>query len=138
LNHKRFPQQREFTLAGSSLAIGPVVNEVLRFITQERCVEGKEAQVALALEEALANAVVHGCGNDPAKRVRCYVGCGRRSGVMIVVRDPGEGFDPASAASPLLPRRLMLEHGRGLHMIRELMDEVSFARHGAEISMRKK
>src|SRR5262249_40812758 len=48
----------------------------------------------LALEEALVNAIIHGCGNDASKLVECSVTSSDSGQVTIVVRDPGPGFDP--------------------------------------------
>jgi anti-sigma regulatory factor (Ser/Thr protein kinase) len=56
---------------------------------------------------------------------------------MIVVRDPGEGFVPSAVPNPLDAENLHSTHGRGIYLINQLMDEVSFERNGAEIRMRK-
>ena len=58
--------------------------------------------------------------------------------MLIVVRDPGDGFDPASVPSPIVGERIYMSHGRGIFLINELMDSVQFARGGTEIHMRKK
>jgi serine/threonine-protein kinase RsbW len=56
---------------------------------------------------------------------------------MIVVRDPGAGFSPSEVPNPLAAENLHSHHGRGIYLINQLMDEVSFDRNGAEIRMRK-
>ena len=58
--------------------------------------------------------------------------------MIIVVRDPGTGFDPAEIPSPLQGRRLYAESGRGIYLINELMDEVRFEEGGTEIWMVKR
>ena len=58
--------------------------------------------------------------------------------MLIVVRDPGEGFDPASVPSPIEGQRIYESHGRGIFLINHLMDSVEFRRGGTEITMRKK
>ena len=55
------------------------------------------------------------------------------SDVVIVVRDPGEGFVPSAVPNPLATENLHSTHGRGIYLINQLMDEVSFDRNGAEI-----
>ena len=117
-------------------AIAPVVEAISELARQELGTE-KELELALALQEALANAVVHGSGNDPNKKVDCWAARGE-SGILIVVRDSGPGFDPDSIPDPLSQQHLGSDHGRGIHMIRRLMDDVHFLRNGAEIHMRKK
>jgi serine/threonine-protein kinase RsbW len=58
-------------------------------------------------------------------------------GILIVVRDPGPGFDPALVPSPICGDNVHSEHGRGVFLIRRLMDEVRYERGGTEIQMRK-
>jgi serine/threonine-protein kinase RsbW len=65
---------------------------------------GREDDIELALTEALANAVVHGAKNDPSKIIECDVACDQKHGMLIVVRDPGPGFDPAKLPIPARAR----------------------------------
>jgi len=102
------------------------------------CSQGKEFEIETALREALANAIRHGCRNDPDKRVEVCVACDPARGILIVVRDPGAGFDPTSIPSPVRGRNLYRHHGRGIYLINQLMDEVSFERGGTEIRMLKR
>jgi len=125
------------TIKADVAAIQPVVNGVMHIIQEMKCGAGKEFQIELALREALANAIVHGCGNDPSKNVEVCVACDESRGLLIVVRDPGPGFDPASIPSPITGENVFSEHGRGIFLISQLMDEVHFERGGTEIHMRK-
>lgn len=118
-------------------AITPVVDGVMTIARGMGCAAGKELQVETALIEALANAVRHGCGGDPTKQVECCVACDEERGMLIIVRDPGSGFDPASIPSPIVGQNIYSEHGRGIFLINQLMDEVRFERGGTEIHMRK-
>ncbi len=127
----------DVTISADPNAISGVVDGVMQIAREMKCAEGNEYQVELALREALANAIVHGCNNDSTKKVECCVACTESSDVMIVVRDPGEGFSPSAVPSPLATENLHSEHGRGIYLINQLMDEVSFERNGTEIRMRK-
>jgi len=127
----------DMTISADPNAISGVVDGVLQIAREMKCAEGNEYHLELALREALANAIIHGCNNDPTKKVECCVVCTEASDVMIVVRDPGEGFSPQAVPSPLGAENLHSDHGRGIYLINQLMDEVSFARNGAEIRMRK-
>ena len=80
----------------------------------------------VGVSEAIANAMIYGNGRDPAKRVRVEVDLGDDR-VAVVVRDEGYGFDPDSVADPTLPENLEAPGGRGIFLIRELMDEVDYA-----------
>jgi len=66
------------------------------------------------------------------------VSFGEAGEIVITVRDPGTGFDPAKVANPLDPANLLKTSGRGIFLINGLMDEVQFADGGRELQMRKK
>ena len=124
-------------IPGDPRAISPVVQGVLQIASQMKCAEGKEFEIETALREALANAIRHGCGNDPKRTVECSVMCDESRGMLIVVRDPGPGFDPQAVPSPLLGQNVFESHGRGIYLINQLMDEVRFEKGGTEIHMKK-
>jgi len=127
----------DVTLSADPNSINGVVDGVMQIAREMKCAEGSEFQVELALREALANAIVHGCNNDPSKKVECCVACTESSDIMIVVRDPGTGFVPSAVPNPLAAENVRSTHGRGIYLINQLMDEVSFDRNGTEIRMRK-
>lgn len=114
------------------------VHEIMGIIAQAKCAIEDEWQVELALREALANAVLHGARGDVEKDVAVSVACADRVGVLIVVRDPGEGFDPALVPSPIIGENVYSSHGRGIFLINQIMDEVRFEKGGTEIHMLKR
>jgi serine/threonine-protein kinase RsbW len=126
------------TLAADRNAVEPVVAQVMETVRQLKCVDGKEDAIELALEEALANAVVHGAKEDPSKIVECLVACEEERGIIIIVRDPGAGFDPGAIPSCTVGENVYSNHGRGIFLINQLMDKVEFRRNGTEIHMVKR
>ena len=126
------------TLSGDRDAIDPVVRSVMKVVREMKCAPGREDDIELALTEALANAVVHGAKSDPSKIVECDVACDDERGILIVVRDPGSGFDPAKIADPCQGENIYSHHGRGIYLINQLMDEVQFHKNGTEIHMLKR
>ena len=127
----------EVELAADIHAISPVVAWVMRLVGELEYAAGKEFEIEMALREALANAIMHGCKADPAKKIECFVSGDRDRGILIVVRDPGPGFDLTSLPSPTDEQNLISDHGRGVYLINKLMDEVKYERNGSEIHMRK-
>jgi len=119
-------------------SVSPVVDRVMDLVRQMKCAAGKELEVETALREALANAIVHGCKNDPSKNIQFCVACDESRGMLIIVRSPGEGFDPASIPNPTIGQNVYSAHGRGIFLINQLMDEVHFKGSGTEIHMRVK
>jgi anti-sigma regulatory factor (Ser/Thr protein kinase) len=75
---------------------------------------------------------------DARKLVHVRCCCENTQGVFIVVRDQGHGFDPSSVANPVAVENLDAEHGRGIHLMKWAMDEVSFKRGGTEVHIQKK
>jgi serine/threonine-protein kinase RsbW len=126
------------TLAAERKSVDPVVEQVMEAIRQTHCVNGKEDAIELSLQEALANAVVHGAKEDPSKIVECLVACDEQRGVLIIVRDPGPGFDPGAIPTCTMGENLYSNHGRGIFLINQLMDEVKFLKNGTEIHMVKR
>ena len=127
--------QFECTIPADVKEISPVTEAVMAIVKQMGCAAGKEFEVETALREALANAIVHGAKKDPQKRVQFCVSCDESRGMLIVVRDPGGGFDPASIPTPVLGQELFSTHGRGIYLINQLVDEVRFEKGGTEIHM---
>jgi serine/threonine-protein kinase RsbW len=119
-------------------SISAIVSAILGLTTEMKCAEGKEFEIELSLREALANAICHGCGSDPTKKVQCTVMCDRERGMLIVIRDPGKGFDPTSIPNPVAGQNIYSVHGRGIYLINQLMDRVWYERGGTEIHMCKK
>ena len=76
----------------------------------------------LVLTEAMANAIQHANVSDPAKEVHIEISIvGRR--LQIRVYDFGEGFDIDQYCQPSHP---LEEHGRGIYLIRSIMDEMCY------------
>ena len=130
--------QVRVTLAAERQSVDPVVARLMETIRQVNCSNGKEDAIELALHEAIANAVVHGAKEDPSKVVECLVACDEERGVIIIVRDPGPGFNPQAIPSCTLSENIYSDHGRGIFLINQLMDEVKFLKNGAEIHMVKR
>jgi serine/threonine-protein kinase RsbW len=118
--------------------ISPFVDWLMRLIAQSRCVDGNEEFVELALREAVSNAIVHGNRLELHKLVHVRCCCESGVGAFIAVRDQGHGFDPDTVPNPLAVENLLAEHGRGIHLMKMAVDEVSFKRGGTEVHMRKK
>jgi serine/threonine-protein kinase RsbW len=119
-------------------AISPLVQRLMRLIEGSHCITGEEPAVELALREALNNAVVHGNRLDAHKLVHVRCRCKVGEGISLIVSDQGQGFDPRTIPDPLTVENLEADHGRGIHIMKLVMDEVSFEQRGAEVHMCKR
>lgn len=126
------------SLSAERSAVDPVVQNIMEVVRGMHCAEGKEDAIELALTEALANAVVHGAKEDPSKTLECIVACDQERGMLIVVRDPGNGFNPGAIPNCCVGENVFSNHGRGIYLINQLMDKVEFHKNGTEIHMLKK
>jgi serine/threonine-protein kinase RsbW len=135
---QRMERRLSAIIAADPDAIELFVDQVMDLFRQTSASEGKEFEIEMALREALANAVLHGCKSDPAKQVECTLACEEGDGILIIVRDPGKGFDPLTVQSPLVAENILSDHGRGIFLMNLMMDEVRWERGGTEIHLRKR
>jgi anti-sigma regulatory factor (Ser/Thr protein kinase) len=130
--------QLDLTIAADPLEIPRITDGITGVLRGKRWVDDDVMAVELSLQEALANAIRHGCRNDRTKQVQCCVTIDASGEVVVVIRDPGSGFDPAKVPNPLAPENLFKSSGRGVFLINGLMDQVDYADGGREVQMRKK
>lgn len=138
LDRRRFSIRLRMWLPSHRESIAAAVEPVMTIARQCGCPDDQEADLEIALREALANAVVHGNASDSEKwlHVRCY---GRPKRAMIVaVRDEGPGFDPDEVPDPREGDRRLLSHGRGLFLMRELLDHLAYRKGGREVILYKR
>lgn len=92
----------------------------------------------IATTEMVNNAIRHGNKNQPEKKV--FVTFEKSPSKMIVtVRDSGNGFMPEKVADPLAPENILKDSGRGIFIVRMLMDDVkfNFTKKGTEVVLIK-
>jgi serine/threonine-protein kinase RsbW len=118
--------------------INRTVNDIMKHARLKGCLAEHQAELEIALREALANAVLHGNQQDETKRVLVRAYCDPSQGFVIAVRDEGPGFDPAQVPDPRGKDRLHLSHGRGIFLMRELMDHIEHRKGGREVVLFKK
>jgi serine/threonine-protein kinase RsbW len=119
-------------------ATSPLVERLMRLIEGSHCITGQESAVELALREALSNAVVHGNRLDAHKLVHVRCRCKVGKGISLTVSDQGQGFDPRTVSDSVIVENLEADHGRGIHLMKLAMDEVSFEQRGTEVHMCKR
>ena len=127
---------REFLFKGSADTLAPSREAVMEFLHEHFSSEQQQIDILIALQEALANAMLHGCKNDPTKVVRCTVTVTPEA-FEFVVEDPGAGFDSIAAGDTSEDGTNLTQQGRGIMLIRSMMDEVSYRHRGSELRMKK-
>lgn len=113
------------TLASTARNVGRVEKFVEKVHGHVALDEIQMHKVMVALTEAVNNAIVH--GNREKKQKKVLVICEVLPGwLLFVVNDQGKGFRPEKVANPLKEENLLRETGRGIFLMRTLMDRVEF------------
>ena len=133
---ERQATSREFTFPGDATSMVAARELVMDFLRPYSPSELEEIDIFIALQEALANAALHGCKDDASKTIRCSVEVDA-SAFTITIRDPGPGFDLDAATKATEAGANTTEHGRGICMMRSLMNEVIYGHGGSEVRLRK-
>jgi anti-sigma regulatory factor (Ser/Thr protein kinase) len=128
----------EMVIPADTAHIATITQGVDQMLREQGWQDEDVSSVDLALMEALSNAIRHGCKSNRMERLQCCVTSDDSGEVMIVVRDPGQGFDRSAVPDPRAPENLQKSGGRGIFLINEVMDEVRFANGGSEVQMRKR
>lgn len=120
-------------------ALKEAENKVKAVLGGLRLSESQEHNLLVAVSEAVNNAVSHGNKNDPEKTVTLDLDCAG-SEIVVTIEDEGGGFNPDKLPDPLAPENLLKPSGRGIHIMKSLMDKVEFAftRRGTKTTMRMK
>jgi len=126
----------ERSLTSEVGAISPFVDKLMLLIRKCGCAPEGESDVEIALREALANAIIHGNHENPQKHVYVRFRC-ESDELWFAVRDEGRGFDLNKIADPTAPENTAAAHGRGIYLMKALMDEVRFEEGGVVVHMRK-
>jgi serine/threonine-protein kinase RsbW len=99
----------------------------------------EQDSLAIAVTEIANNAVIHGNKRDVRKKVFVNIDVVDAE-VRLTIRDEGIGFNPDSISNPLDPENLLRESGRGVFIVRSLMDDVlyDFSKGGTQVTLIKK
>ncbi len=122
-------QTRTFhlTLASDPRNVRRVEAYLTRISRSIRLDEIQFHKLMVALTEAVNNAIVHGNKAHPDRKVFIVTTANER-GLWVRVQDQGKGFRPETVDNPLKEENLLRESGRGIFLMRTLMDSVEFAR----------
>lgn len=88
--------------------------------------------IMIAVTESVNNAIVHGNQSDKSKNVHLSLTL-EDNQVKFVIEDEGQGFDYDNLPDPTAPENLEKPGGRGIFLMKNLCDEVSFADNGTKV-----
>lgn len=113
------------TISSNPKNIGRVEGFLKKIGKSVRLDEIQFHKLMVSLTEAVNNAILHGNGSVAGKSV--HIKCEVIPGwLLIMVDDEGKGFKPEKVGNPLAKENLLRESGRGIFLMRTLMDKVEF------------
>lgn len=127
--------ERTLTLASNLDEMPKLEAFIVDLYTTEGLSDDLFGDMMLAITEAVTNAIVHGNQFDPNKNVEIVAHLEEDS-ISISVKDYGNGFDPLKLPDPLQEKNLLKSGGRGVYLIHQFSDKVSFEQNGTLIKIR--
>jgi serine/threonine-protein kinase RsbW len=126
------------TLESELASVDPVEVKAEQLAREAGFDEDASSQIAMVVREAVINAILHGNKRDPSKQVRFRFELSEDA-LRIRIADEGPGLDPDTVPDPLAPENILRSSGRGIFLMRAIMDEVHFHQlnPGTEIEMIK-
>ena len=115
-----------FRMRSRREAVAPTVEKILDALEPAGLSAEQRDDMAVAVAEALSNAAVHGNGLGSQKQVRVIVSVERGRCAVVEVTDFGAGFDQHGVIDPTHPERVLVPGGRGVFLMRRLVDRVEY------------
>ncbi|HNX91206.1 MAG TPA: ATP-binding protein [Candidatus Omnitrophota bacterium] len=131
------PVKNSQKIENNSRLLKEVSKDLIVSLKDKGINEGLLFDIQISFEEALRNAMVHGNKSRDDKKVKIDTEI-RDDEVIISVEDEGDGFDPSRLPDPTQGDNILREGGRGVYLIKHLMDNVKFELGGRRIVMSKK
>ncbi len=117
--------RHSLTLPSTLDTVDRMEQEAESFAAAHGFTEDDAANIAMAVREATVNAVLHGNSYSRDKQVSATFESGETD-LTVHITDEGAGFNAAILPDPLLPENILRGSGRGVFLMRALMDEVNF------------
>jgi serine/threonine-protein kinase RsbW len=124
-----------FRMASRREAVAPTVERILAAVEPALLKPEQQDDLAVAVAEALSNAAVHGNGLGSPKPVRVLVAVEPGRCVVVEVTDSGAGFDQHGVIDPTHPERVLVPGGRGVFLMRRLVDRLEYNRVGNSVRL---
>ena len=116
-------------------AVAPMVEQILHTVEPAGFDIEQKDNLAVALAEALSNAAVHGNKLRPRSQVDVGISVKPDGEATVTVKDAGPGFDVSKVPDPSAPENLLEPHGRGVFLMRALVDGLDYNDKGNEVRL---
>jgi len=96
--------------------------------------EDKYPDILISITEAVNNAIIHGNGADESKKVSINMSQ-KAKGIQVSISDEGNGFNPSNVPDPTHPDNVECCGGRGVFIMNQLADKLSYSNNGSTVQM---
>jgi serine/threonine-protein kinase RsbW len=121
-------------MPSSRPSVPPAVERILNHVAFSGLSDSQTADLAIALAEALANAAIHGNRLDAGRCVSVSVRA-LPGEATVEIRDSGPGFDHTEVRDPTAEERVLMPGGRGVFLMRQLVDSLEYNRSGNRVRL---
>ena len=129
------PVTTRFEMRSTRKAVAPAVERVLEAVEGAALNPDQRDDLAVAVAEALSNAAVHGNRLHADRPVSVTVEVTPNHHAVVEVEDGGGGFDVASVSDPTDPKHLLVPGGRGVFLMRRLVDRLEYNASGNRVRL---
>lgn len=111
------------TIPSSQDFLADVDNFVEGYLEEKGVEKSVIADIAICVTEIVINGIIHGNQSNPDKKVGISVKK-ENSAIEVIIKDQGGGYNPEDVENPIDEKNLLKEVGRGLFIVKNLMDDV--------------
>lgn len=123
--HRQLSSDQEELVISSDFAnLSKVEQFTVLMCKKAKLNDDQSDNMAIAITELVNNAIIHANKQNPEKKVTIRVRY-EENCVVVAIIDEGPGFNPNEVANPTDPQNLWKQNGRGLFLVRNLIDEVA-------------
>lgn len=127
--------KKHYSIPSNVLEIDNAIMKITDGISKVTAIDQEEIwKLYTALYEAIINGVEHGNKSNVQKRINISYRISRNL-IVIKIRDEGIGFDTDNIPNPLDDTNLLKPSGRGVYMMKKIMERVKYNRTGNEVTM---
>lgn len=129
-------RKEEWNVPSSLTEVRPATDRVLAFVQDLKLPESDTFDIRLCFEESLINAIKYGNREKREIPVLVQIAYNDKE-FFLAVEDRGDGFNPDAVKDPTVSENMERFCGRGVYLIRHLMDRVSYVGNGNRVEMIK-
>jgi serine/threonine-protein kinase RsbW len=129
--------RRNLNIFSEVINIRVVENTIDEISTELNIGSDDYGKILVATLEAVNNAIIHGNKVDNSKSVKIGFEY-KTQNLTVTVADEGPGFIPDNVPDPTSPENIENLHGRGVFLMKNLCDQISFNDLGNEVKMKFK